>query len=186
MKSLSTVLLISLLMFACSLPGSTSLADNSDPTVVPTVDLQKYSGVWREIAHSPNFFQGSCVRSTAEYAVVAKDKISVHNVCFKANNRTSDIQGFASIPDMKVPAKLRVRFNFFARGDYWITYLDPDYQWAVVSGPHKSSIFILARQAPMDLHLQSHIIRQLDLAGYDTAHLIYDKYSSTEESPSQL
>lgn len=148
----------------------------TDPDVVPSVDLARYAGKWQEIAHSPNFFQGSCVRSSAEYKVLSEDSLSVKNTCFKRDGSTSDIEGVAKIEDLNEPAKLKVRFNFFAKGDYWITELDRDYQWAVVSGPGKSSIFILARKAPMAPELLREIISTLDRKGYDTSTLIYDEY----------
>ena len=103
-------------------------------------------------------------------------EVSVYNVCHKANGKTSDIQGTARVTDPAVPAKLRVKFNFFARGDYWITDLDPNYQWAVVSAPRKKSLFILARKAPMDPVLLKQIVDGLKTKGFDTDSLVYDQY----------
>lgn len=150
--------------------------NGSDPKVVPDVDLNRYVGQWYEIAHSPNFFQRGCVRSTAEYAVLTPSSISVKNVCYKANGSTKDITGKAKVVDPSVPAKLKVRFNFFARGDYWIVDLDPNYQWAVVSGPKKKSLFILSRQAPMNDHLLKKILDRLKHRGFKVDDLIYDQY----------
>lgn len=165
----------SLLIFLLSLlPMMSSASD--DPRVVGSVDFSRYTGLWYEIAHAPNFFQRGCVRSTAEYAAVSPGVISVKNVCYKENGSTSDIEGTATVTDPAVPAKLKVRFNFFARGDYWITHLDPDYGWAVVSGPGKKSIFILARKAPMAEPLLSEILAQLRADGFDVDSLIFDRY----------
>ena len=159
--------------FSCASGGASP--QKTDPEVVPAVDFNRYSGLWNDIAHSPNFFQRQCVRSTAEYKVISTDAVSVHNVCYKADGQTSDISGAARVTDPNVPAKLRVRFNFFARGDYWITHLDPNYEWAVVSGPAKESIFILAREFPMDPALLSAIVSQLKSEGYETDTLVYDR-----------
>ncbi len=148
----------------------------SDPKVVPTVDIQKYQGLWYEIAHAPTFFQRNCVRSTAEYQIIAADKISVYNVCYKADGTVDDISGEAKITDPAVPAKLKVKFNFFARGDYWIIDLDENYQYAVVSAPAKKSLFILARQAPMDPELLKSILAKLQAKGFDTSKIVFDQY----------
>lgn len=147
-----------------------------DPEVVKSVDISRYVGFWYEIAHAPNFFQKGCDYSTAEYEIINAESISVHNVCHRSDNTISDIEGTATIVDSAVPAKLKVRFNFFARGDYWITELDPNYQWAVVSGPGKNSLFILSRVAPMDKDLLQQIITTLEEKGFDTTDLIYDRY----------
>lgn len=151
-------------------------ADQSDPDVVPGVDLSRYVGLWYEIAHSPNFFQRDCVRSKAEYGVLSAVSVSVKNTCFKDDGSVSDISGEAKVVDPAVPAKLKVRFNFFARGDYWIVALDPDYQWSVVSGPKKKSLFILSRRAPMDSRVLGQILDGLKQRGFKLDDLIYDQY----------
>jgi apolipoprotein D and lipocalin family protein len=151
-------------------------AGEPDPTVVPTVDFQRYSGLWYDIARNPSFFQNKCLHSTAEYAVLTEDSVSVKNTCYQKNNKVTDIEGTAKVKDPAVPAKLKVKFNFFARGDYWIVELDPNYEWAVVSGPQKKSLFILARQAPMQKELLNHILQTLKSKGFDTSKLIYDQY----------
>ncbi len=150
--------------------------DNSDPDVVSEVDFDRYSGLWYEIAHDSNFFQRGCKRSTAEYAVLDETRVSVLNTCYKHDGTFRDIKGVATVVDPATPAKLKVRFNIFSRGDYWITHLDQNYQWAVVSGPAKKSLFILARQAPMDKGLLDAILAQLNQEGYDLSDLIYDDY----------
>lgn len=155
--------------------SSANAEGQSDPTVVPDVDLQRYVGQWYEIAHSPNFFQRGCVRSTAQYAILTPTSISVKNICYKKNG-SKDILGKAKVADPNVPAKLKVRFNFFARGDYWIVDLDPHYQWAVVSGPQKKSLFILSRQAPMNPHILKGILDRLKYRGFKVDDLVYDRY----------
>ena len=151
-------------------------ATPSDPTVVSNVDLTKYVGTWYEVAHAPNFFQRNCVRSTAEYQIIDASSITVHNVCFKENGKTNDISGTAKITDPAVPAKLRVKFSFFQRGDYWITHLDDQYQWAVVSAPKKKSLFILSRTVPMNESVLQDILLRLKIDGFNTDELIFDKY----------
>ncbi|WP_415061408.1 lipocalin family protein [Bdellovibrio sp.] len=151
-------------------------ADLSDPEVVSSVDLNRYAGYWYDIAHAPNFFQRGCVRSTAEYAVLSPLSVSVKNTCYKEDGSISDIDGEAKVVNPEVPTKLKVRFNFFARGDYWIVDLDPDYQWSVVSGPEKKSLFILSRQAPMDPQVLAQIVDRLKQRGFKTDDLIYGQY----------
>lgn len=148
----------------------------TDPAVVPSVDLNKYAGLWHEVAHAPNFFQKGCIRSIAEYQVIDASSVTVHNVCFKENGKTRDISGVATVTDAAVPAKLKVRFSFFQRGDYWITHLDEQYQWAVVSAPKKKSLFILSRTFPMDQAVLSDILLRLKIDGFETDNLVYDHH----------
>lgn len=156
--------------------GEPVMANDSDPQVVSEVDLNRYAGTWYDIAHSPNFFQRNCVRSKAEYAVTSPTSISVKNTCYKEKGGISDIEGTAKIVDPAEPAKLKVRFNFFARGDYWIIDLDSDYQWAVVSGPEKKSLFILSRQAPMAPEVLEKILTSLKQKGFRTEEFVFGQY----------
>ena len=169
-------IVLSIMFFVSFIICSAAHADNSDPSVVAQVDLNKYAGKWYEIGRFPTFFQRDCVRSTAEYQVQPDNTLSVYNVCFKNDGSTSDISGVAKVVDTNVPAKLRVRFNIFAQGDYWIVSLDPNYQWAVVSSAGKSSLFILARTAPMQIELRSRIVADLKARGFDTDRLVFDQY----------
>lgn len=149
---------------------------SKDPDVVSSVDFNRYAGLWYEIAHKKNFFQRNCVYSTADYRVISPTEVSVHNICYKDDGDTSDIEGVAKVEDPAVPAKLKVKFNFFQRGDYWIVDLDTDYQWAVVSAPRKKSLFILSRTAPMEPRLLSEILTKLESKGFDIEDLVYDRY----------
>lgn len=167
---------VGLLVAALCTMASFSVAAVTDPAVVPSVDFTRYVGTWKEIAHNPNFFQRDCLQSVAEYALLGPGRVSVHNICHKANDKTSDIHGVATVVDPAVPAKLKVKFNFFARGDYWIVRLDPNYEWAVVSGPGRKSLFILSRKAPMDPTQQETLLQDLTADGFDTKSLVFDKY----------
>lgn len=146
------------LISACAFAGDPGAVRNylrsftsDDPGVVSTVDYKRYVGLWYEIAHAPNFFQGGCIRST-------------------------EIQGTATAPDPSQPAKLKVDFGFVFDGDYWIIDLDPNYEWAVVSGPKKSSLFILSRTAPMEPQLLRTILDRLESQGFKMDELIFDQY----------
>ncbi len=151
-------------------------ANSEDPEVIQDLDLNRYMGLWYEIGHSPNFFQGLCERSTAEYSLEASGEVKVLNTCYRNDSVFSTIKGTATAPDRAEPAKLVVDFGFFRKGDYWIIDLEPNYEWAVVSGPKKSSLFILARKAPMAPEVLEGILAKLKEQGFETDKIIFDKY----------
>ncbi len=153
-----------------------SFANAQDPEVVKEVDLQKYSGTWFEIGHFPTFFQNLCDRSEAKYTLNNDATITVLNTCFRNDKVFTTIEGKAFAPNANEPAKLVVDFGFGRKGDYWIVALEQNYQWAVVSGPQKESLFILARKAPMDAETLSAILKNLEDRGFDTKKIIFDKY----------
>lgn len=163
---------------ALSLPFAAPavMKSEADPEVVPAVDVNRYLGLWYEIGHFPNFFQRDCVRSMAEYGARDDGRVSVRNSCDRADGSRGMIEGSAFAPNPAEPTKLKVDFGFSFLGDYWIIDLDADYQWAVVSGPAKQSLFILSRQAPMDAATLDGIISRLNSRGFDTGKIIYDQW----------
>lgn len=50
--------------------------------VVPYVSVQKFSGLWYEIARTYNSYQDKCVASSVEYVLDENNEYEVHNRCF--------------------------------------------------------------------------------------------------------
>ncbi len=143
--------------------------------VVENVDLSRYVGKWYEIARYPNFFQQQCFGgTTAEYALREDGSIRVINVCREGalDGPESRIEGVATIADPSVPAKLTVSFFPPFGAPYWIIDLDPDYQWAVVGEPSRSTLWILSRTASLPDAVYQDILGRLPEKGYDPARLI--------------
>lgn len=153
-----------------------AMAASKDPEVVKDVDLQKYSGSWYEIGHFPTFFQNLCERSEARYTLNNDGTIAVLNTCYRNDKVFTTIEGKAYAPNAEEPTKLIVDFGFARKGDYWIISLDSDYQWAVVSGPKKDSLFILSRTAPMEEKTLNQILKDLKDRGFETDKIVFDKY----------
>lgn len=165
---------LSLLLFSLSFP---IWANTEDPKVITKIDFSRYAGHWYEIAHAPNFFQKLCERSSAQYEIINASQVSVLNTCYRNNRVFTTINGVATVSDPLVPAKLKVDFGLFGRkGDYWIVDLAPDYSWAIVSGPKKNSLFILARSAPMKKELLQKLLLKLKKEGFKTESLVFDRY----------
>lgn len=157
-------------------------------TVVDSVDLAKYSGVWYEIARLPNWFQRKCdCNTTAEYILRADNKIKVINRCLKADSTQISAEGIARKEDNNGSnAKLKVRFAPswigwvpFVWGNYWILDLAPDYSYAAVGDPSRKYLWILSRSPQLDTVVYDSIVGRMRNLGFDTARLIYTKQDST-------
>lgn len=120
-------------------------------TTVEQVDLNKYIGLWYEVAKIPNSFQDHCAYgTTAEYKIQNDGSIEVINKCYDENGELDIADGVANIVDKKTNAKLEVSFVSFLGirpfwGDYWIIELDENYQWAVIGTPSRKYGWILSR-----------------------------------------
>ena len=60
----------------------------------------------------------------------------------------------------------------FARGDYWVLYVDPNYSLAVVGEPKDNTGWILARQSEVTDAELATAVRVLEQNGYDTSRLV--------------
>ncbi len=156
-------------------------------TVVDSVDLAKYSGVWYEIARLPNWFQRKCdCNTTAEYILQADGKIKVINRCLKADSSQISAEGIARKEDKNGSnAKLKVRFAPswigwvpFVWGNYWILDLAPDYSCAAVGDPSRKYLWILARTPKLEGAICDSVITRMKDMGFETDRLIYTKQDS--------
>jgi apolipoprotein D and lipocalin family protein len=131
--------------------GTQALAAKNAPSVVDSVDLNRYVGLWYSIASIPTTFERSCVAgTTAEYTLLEDGQIQVVNTCYTSKGKKQVATGRAWIPDKDSQAKLKVSFVKFLwfwlfPGDYWIIVLDQDYQYAVVGHPSYKYGWILSR-----------------------------------------
>jgi apolipoprotein D and lipocalin family protein len=162
------------------------MANHSEPTVVPFVDLNRYAGQWYEIAKIPNPFQKKCVmNTTAEYTLLNDGKISVVNRCIKENGKTITARGIAKTADTATSAKLKVSFvSLFGLrlfwGDYWIIGLDQDYRWAIVGDSGRKYGWILSRTPELPENVRNRINDILAGQGYNPADFVntVQKYQS--------
>lgn len=150
----------------------------SEPTPVGSVDLTRYVGTWYEIARLPNRFQRQCARNTtATYALMDDERISVINRCVTAAGKEIDAKGVARIVDSASNAKLAVSFfrvfgwHLFW-GDYWIIGLDADYQYAVVGTPSRKYGWILSRSRSLTPDQRETIDTILRQNGYNPEQFI--------------
>jgi apolipoprotein D and lipocalin family protein len=152
----------------------TSAKSQKSLSVVSAVDLNRYQGVWYEIARLPNFFERKLKCTTATYTLRDDGKITVLN---KGNyisdpNKSSSVKGVAWIPDKSNPAKLKVQFFWPFSGDYWIMELEKDYKYVLVGDPSYKYFWILAREKKMDESTYSMLLRKAVEDGYDLKSII--------------
>jgi apolipoprotein D and lipocalin family protein len=145
---------------------------------VPSVDLQKYSGKWYEIASFPQRFQKGCHCTTAEYTISEKDYVIVENRCNRdsINGKQSYIKGKAFVEKNTGNAKLKVQFFWPFKAKYWIIDLANDYSYAVVSHPNKKYLWILSRTSKMDIEVYQQIIQRLKEKGFDITKIQTTKH----------
>lgn len=145
--------------------GLFSCKQSSQLQTVPSVDVNRYMGKWYEIASYPQFFEKGCSNVSATYTL--KDGyVEVFNNCIK-EGKPNGITGKAFVTENSGNAKLKVQFFWPFKGDYWIIDLDKDYNWAVVSNPKQTTLWILNRTPKMDSETYQSILQKLATKGFD-------------------
>ncbi len=137
---------------------------------VSKVDINRYLGLWYEIARIDHSFQKDCVASTAEYSLRSDGYIRVVNKCRKKDIRgdLAVAEGKAWVVDKDTNAWLKVQFFWPFSGDYVIIDLDEkEYQYAVVGHPSRDYLWILSRTPQMKDDIYQGIMSRIVAQGYN-------------------
>lgn len=144
---------------------------------VSQVDLNRYLGVWYEIARYPNRFQKNCLGSRATYAMDEGGRLTVLNECHdKTTGKLRAAKGKAWVVDPSSNAKLKVSFFWPFAGDYWIIDLGENYEYAVIGHPTRKYLWILSRTEKMADDLYQEILLRIGEQGYDSSLLLNNNY----------
>ncbi|MEW5741326.1 MAG: lipocalin family protein [Myxococcota bacterium] len=143
------------------------------PETAP-LDLERYLGTWYEIARFDSFFQRGCWASSANYSKRDDGELRVINLCHEDSpkGKLKRAEGKAWVVDPKEPGKLAVQFLWPFSGPYWVLEVAPDYSWALVGHPKKSSCWVMSRTPKMDEALYAQLVKKLEARGYDTSKLL--------------
>ncbi|WP_406227109.1 lipocalin family protein [Pseudomonas siliginis] len=175
MRKIWLLFCLSLALLGCA------SSDNRPPPTTMEVDLQKYQGTWYEQARLPMFFQRNCVQSEARYEVREDGRIKVINRCKESDGTWNEARGIAEAQQPGKTDKLWVQFdNWFSRlaprmtkGEYWILYHDPAYQFALVGHPNHEYLWILSRTPRINGARREQLVEVAKRQGYDTSNLIW-------------
>ena len=144
--------------------------------LVKSVDLNRFSGKWFEIASYPAKFQQGCRCSTAEYEVVAGKKyIAVTNRCIlikRSGSRVAEAGARAYPKKGYNNAWLKVSFFWPFMGDYQVIGLSEDYDWVIVGHPQQKYLWILSRESYMPSQTYHEITQVISSKGYNVNRLV--------------
>ena len=162
------VVLVSLVLVAC-------VGKPADVKPVENFKVERYLGTWYEIARLDHSFEQGLTKVTAEYSLREDGGLKVVNRGFLAEkNRWKESVGKAYFVRDKSQGYLKVSFFGPFYGSYIIFDLDKEgYQYAMVSGPQKSFLWLLARTPTMDEATKARLIAKAEDLGFDTAKLIF-------------
>jgi len=151
-----------------------SLTKQRNLPVISSVDINRYTGTWYEIARLPFSFESKLKCITATYSLRTDGRITVLNKGHYITDprKTTSSRGVAFAPDKNAPAKLKVQFFWPFRGNYWIMELDDDYRYVLIGEPKLKYLWILSREKRMDEATFKMLVKKASDSGYDLTSLI--------------
>ncbi|MFD1439491.1 lipocalin family protein [Acinetobacter terrae] len=158
-------------------------AKNKPLHTVEKVELDKYLGVWYEVARKPMYFQNKCDRDvSATYTLNENGNIGVDNRCYTKDGQLNQSIGEAFIKNAPFNTKLKVsflpesvRWLPVGRGDYWILKIDDAYQTVLVGEPRRRYLWVLSRSAQPDQAVVKEYLDYAQSIGYDIGDVIHTK-----------
>jgi len=134
---------------------------------------ERYLGRWFEVARYPVSFQEGCTATTADYGPLDASSVTVTNTC-RQDSPDGPVRQIEGTAEVVAPGKLKVRFGSvpFIAADYWVLWVDDDYQTAVVGVPSGRAGWILARTPQIDPARRARAEAALIANGYDPSRLI--------------
>lgn len=165
------------LLAAGFLAGCSSVSVPEGLTPVTGFDAQRYLGKWHEIARLDHRFERGLEAVSAEYSERSDGSIRVLNRGYDpAKARWKEAKGVARFLGDRTVGSLKVSFFGPFYGGYHVIALDQeDYRYAMVSGPSRNYLWILARDPSLPAGTLASLLSQADRQGFATNALVFVK-----------
>lgn len=175
-KVIALWVLTSAFVSACTgLPQGTS--------AVSGFEVDRYLGTWYEIARLDHRFERGLTNVTAEYTLQDDGGLRVVNRGFSTKTEEWDeAVGKAYLVGSPDVGQLKVSFFGPFYGGYNILELDKeDYQYALVAGPDRSYLWILARSPDLSESKVQSLVEKARRLEFPVNDLIYVSHDAVTE-----
>jgi apolipoprotein D and lipocalin family protein len=168
-------LLVFILSLSAFAGGSGTVATDE------VIDVNRYIGKWYAISSLPQRFTKGCLAQTADYDILSDKKISVTNTCIKKSKSTT-INGEARITNTVTNSELEVRFYtwwarlFRLKGDYNIIKIDTNYDYVLIGGNDRKSLWIMSRTTSMNETDYNEYVEFAKKKGFKVDKLVFSKF----------
>ena len=165
--------LLSLLTLPVLLTGCMGKPDGVRP--VSGFELERYLGTWYEIARLDHSFERGLSNVTAQYSMRDDGGVRVINRGYsRKKGKWEQAEGKAYFVGDESEGYLKVSFFGPFYGSYLIFELDRDgYQYAFISGPNISNLWLLSRTPEVSDDLKRQFEAQARSLGFDLDELIW-------------
>lgn len=159
--------------------GCTGIPQGVKP--VQDFELERYLGQWYEIARLDHSFERGLSQVTAQYSMEPDGSVRVINRGYDAQEGWKSAEGKAKFVGPQDEGHLKVSFFGPFYGSYIVFELDPDYQFAFVSGNTTSYLWLLSRTPVISESLRGAFIARAAELGFDVDQLIFVEQAARNE-----
>ena len=144
-------------------------------TPVTPFDVTRYAGKWFEVARLDHSFERGLTDVSATYRLQPDGSVEVINRGFAADKREwKQADGKARFTGDTTRASLKVSFFGPFYGGYHVIALDQQgYRWAMVIGPNRDYLWILARDRQLPAAVREQLVAQARQLGVAVDKLIW-------------
>lgn len=163
-----------LLLFLFGL-AACSTAPPAGMTPVTPFDLTRYEGKWYELARLDHSFERGLSDVSATYRAQPDGSVEVINRGYDSERKDwRQAVGRALFTGDANRASLKVSFFGPFYGGYHVVALDQqNYRWAMVVGPNRDYLWILARDKQIPAELRDRLLSQARALGLEVEQLIW-------------
>ncbi|WP_294142687.1 lipocalin family protein [uncultured Sanguibacteroides sp.] len=153
-----------------------------DNTAVDSLDIDKYAGLWYEIARFDHPFERGMVGVTTEYIIKSNGDIEVIGCGYRdsLNGEKREIVGKVHIPDKDKPGILKVTFFLIFSTNYYILEVEKDYSAALIGSSEIDHLWIVSRSPKLPKKKLNDLLKRAQKRGYDTQALIFVPHKSKD------
>lgn len=160
-----------LLAVAALLTACTGIPRGLEP--VGGFEPERYLGTWYEIKRLDHSFERNLTNVTATYTAREDGRIGVLNRGWNTRDCDwSEVEGTARFTAGPDTASLAVQFFWPLEGGYHVIELGEEYDYALVSGPTRGFLWLLARDPDLDEATIARLVAIAAEAGFATDELI--------------
>jgi apolipoprotein D and lipocalin family protein len=175
MKNTIITILLSFVLTGCAgIPSGVQ--------AVRDFDVSRYQGKWYEIARLDHSFERGLSNVSAAYTLRNDGGIDVLNRGFeKRTGRWKEAKGRAYFVKENTIGRLKVSFFWPFYGGYNVIALDhEDYSYALVCGPDRSYLWILARQKTLSRSVIDELVEAAENLGFRVEKLIFVEHDRSD------
>lgn len=172
-RKLCTLPLLPLLTLPLLLSGCLGMPDGVKP--VAGFELDRYLGIWYEVARLDHSFERGLSNVTAQYSMRDDGGVQVINRGYSEKKGEWDqAEGKAFFVGNESEGYLKVSFFGPFYGSYVVFELDQDdYQYVFISGPDSSYLWLLSRTPEVSDQIKKRFESQAKSLGFDLGELIW-------------